>query len=152
MGSCPGVNFKGRGVRWCNGHAQKDGLVLPLQVANASAETIKLQLTHEWHGGKWPSTSLFASVIVKGDKDRPPFTPVYVAREDPNGPRDVIVAPGKSSTVELRMDWLGTGSVPTDPLIRGPGRYTGRFAVVFEVNGKRQYVTSGPIEIELKGD
>jgi hypothetical protein len=127
----------------------KRGLILPLKVTNASTEAIKLTLTHEWHGGKWPSTSLFAGVST-GPKG--PFAPVYLAGEDPDAPSEVALAAGKSSAVELRMDWPGTGSVIATPLIQRPGKYKIWFAAVFEVNGKREHVTSQPIEVEYKGE
>ena len=38
------------------------GLVLTLKITNAASEMIKTSLAHEWHGGEWPPTSLFASV------------------------------------------------------------------------------------------
>jgi hypothetical protein len=43
--------------------------------------------------------------------------PVYLKGEDPGGTKLTRIAPGKSITVELRMDWPGTGSVPTAPLL-----------------------------------
>ena len=75
---------------------------------------------------------------------------MYLAGEDPSAPRSVSLAAGKSTEVELRMDWPGTGSVKGDPLITTPGKYVVRFALVFEADGKRQYALSVPTVIEYK--
>jgi hypothetical protein len=37
--------------------------------------------------------------------------------ENPAATKPTRIAPGKSVTVELRMDWPGTGSVPAVPLL-----------------------------------
>ncbi len=128
------------------------GLVLPLTITNASGEAIKTTLAHEWHGGEWPPTSLFASVTPIADKESKPFAPVYLAGEDQEAPRAFSLAAGKSTSIELRVDWPGTGSVKGDPLIQNPGKYVVRFALVFEAGGKKQHAVSAPIEVEYKSE
>jgi hypothetical protein len=128
----------------------KRGLVLSFRITNGSAQEIKTSLAHEWHGGLWPPTSLFASVAHEGGKDRPAFAPVYLAGENPGMPRAVMLGAGKSVDVELRMDWPGTGSVPAEPFINRPGKYAARFALVFEAGGMRQYALSAPVVVEYK--
>jgi hypothetical protein len=130
---------------------ERRGLVLPLTITNASGEAIKTTLAHEWHGGEWPPTSLFASVTPIADKESKPFVPIYLAGEDPGVPRAVSLAAGKSTEIELRVDWPGTGSVKGDPLIQKPGKYVVRFALVFEAGGK-QHVVSAPVEVEYKSE
>ncbi|HEX5102687.1 MAG TPA: hypothetical protein VFV87_02685 [Pirellulaceae bacterium] len=131
---------------------ERRGLVLPLTISNASDKTIKTRLAHEWHGGEWPPTSLFASVTPTDDKRPKPFVPVYLAGEDQAVPRQVSLAAGKSIDIELRMDWPGTGSVKGDPLMSKPGKYVAKFALVFEVDGKQQHALSAPIEVEYKAE
>jgi hypothetical protein len=50
------------------------------------------------------------------------------------------------------MDWPGTGSVHTQPLIRNPGEYSVRFALVIEIGGKEQYVVSERQTVTLPPD
>jgi hypothetical protein len=126
------------------------GLVLSLKINNASQDTIKTTLAHEWHGGEWPTTALYASVTPEGGKKPRPFAPVYLVGEDQTAPRELLLAAGKTTDAELRMDWAGTGSVHGVALIAKPGKYTARFALVFEVDGKRQYAESAAIEVEYK--
>jgi hypothetical protein len=122
----------------------KQGLTLRLKIANESADEIRTRLAHEWHGGEWPSTGLYASVVRAADKRSDHFIPVYVVGEDPAATKPVVIAAGKATNVDLRMDWPGTGSVKTSPLVREPGEYSVRFALVFEAGGKKQYVITEP--------
>jgi hypothetical protein len=131
---------------------ERRGLVLPLTIANASSEAIRTTLAHEWHGGEWPPTSLFASVTPIAAKESRPFAPVYLAGEDQAAPRAFSLAADKSTDIQLRVDWPGTGSVKGDPFIQKPGKYTVRFALVFETGGKRQYAASAPLEVEYKSE
>src|SRR5262245_35701276 len=127
----------------------KHGLVLQLKITNTSANEIKTTLAHEWHGGEWPLTALYASATPEKDKHPKPFTPVYLAGEDPDAARAVTLAPGKAIDLELRMDWPGTGSQIAVPLIEAPGKYVIRFALVFEVSGRQEYIASAPKVVEL---
>jgi hypothetical protein len=120
----------------------KTGLALRLTIANASDSEIAASLSHEWHGGKWPTTALYASVSRAGEESSPKFRPVYLLGEEANGEESVTIGAGKERTFELRMDWPGTGSVKGVPLIQKPGEYSVRFALVFQVGGKEQYVVS----------
>jgi RNA polymerase sigma factor (sigma-70 family) len=128
----------------------KPGLVLALTITNTSARKIVAKLAHEWHGGEWPTTALYASVTPAGDRQVKPFAPVYLAGEDQRAARRVSLAAGKSLDVSLRVDWPGTGSVPARPLIGKPGSYTVRFALVFEADGKRQYACTPPVTVEYQ--
>lgn len=120
----------------------KQGLMLSLKITNASPIDLQTTLTHEWHGGEWPPTALYASIQGPGDAEPRGFAPVYLIGEDPNAPRSVTLADGKGKDVELRMDWPGTGSVRGRPLIQEAGEYAVRFALVFEIAGKKQYVVT----------
>ncbi len=56
------------------------------------------RLAHEWHGGLWPSTDLYASathVQVKQAKSR---EPVYLRGEEQDEAKLTRIAPGKSVT------------------------------------------------------
>jgi hypothetical protein len=127
----------------------KHGLVLRLKIANTFANEIKTTLAHEWHGGEWPLTALYASATPEKDKDSKPFTPVYLAGKDQDAARAVTLAAGNAIDLELRMDWPGTGSQRAIPLIEAPGKYVIRFVLVFEVSGRQQYIATAPKLVEL---
>jgi hypothetical protein len=126
-------------------------LVLSLKVTNASAQDVTTTLPHEWGGGEWPVTALYASVTPVKEKDSRAFAPVYLAGTD-GGAGGVTLASGKSVELDLRTDWPGTGSVIGVPLVQKPGKYVVRFALVFEAGGRRQYAVSAPAEVESKAE
>jgi len=128
----------------------KKGLVLSLKVTNASSDDVKTTLAHEWHGGEWPPTALYASVTPQKDNKKQPraFAPAYLAGEDQGAAPRVTLAAGKATDLELRMDWPGTGSCPAEPLIGKPGKYAVRFLLVFEADGKEQFVLTSAKVVE----
>jgi len=95
----------------------KEGLTLSVKITNHSAQEITTRLAHEWHGGEWPSTDLFASATHVQAKQAKSLEPVYLHGEKQGETKLTRIAPGKSVTVELRMDWPGTGSVKATPLL-----------------------------------
>lgn len=126
-------------------------LVLTARIRNESRTEIRTTLAHEWHGGEWPPTHLFASVTPTKDKRRRPFVPVYLAGENSGRPRTHDLPSGEGVDVLLRMDWPGTGSVKTTPLVQETGDYTVELLTVFEVNGRKQYATSEVKVIRVRG-
>jgi RNA polymerase sigma factor (sigma-70 family) len=129
----------------------RTGIVLPIKITNHSSEEIVTQLAHEWHGGEWPTTDLYASVTPRQATKVKLFAPVYLAEENQNLDRRIRVAPGKSANVELRMDWPGTGSQPAIPFMEtsASGIYRVRLLMVFEVKEGRQFVASAEKAVEL---
>ncbi len=127
----------------------KQSLVLPLKITNASTDEITTTLAHEWRGGEWPLTGLYASVTPEKDEESKSFTPVYLVGEDPDAARAVILSGGKAIDLNLRMDWPGTGSVRAIPLIQAPGKYMIRFVLVFELSGKQQYIATASKVVEF---
>jgi hypothetical protein len=130
----------------------KTALALRLTIANASDSEIATTLSHEWHGGEWPTTALYAGVSRAGEESSPEFRPVYLLGEDAKAEKSITIGAGTERTVELRMDWPGTGSVKTVPLIHKPGDYSIRFALVFKVAGKEQYVVGELEPVTLAPD
>jgi hypothetical protein len=115
-------------------------LALPIKLRSEARGEVKTVLAREWHGGEWPATNLFASVTPAGEKKDRAFVPVYLAGEDPGVPPLTVVKAGETLEVKVRVDWPGTGSVKTSPLIEKPGEYRVEILLVFEADGKRQYV------------
>jgi hypothetical protein len=126
-------------------------VVLPVKITNHSKQAIQATVAHEWHGGEWPPTDLYASATPNKAKESKPFEPVYLAGEDQDATRETKIGPGKSVNVELRMDWPGSGSVPAQPLMDSSagGTYSVRVLLVFEVDGQKQYVAGQAGSVEL---
>ena len=80
-------------------------LILPVRLENRSKQTIQVRLSHERHSGTWPPTDLFA--YLRTDS---PIAPVYRAGERGSAESLTTLAPGASKRLDLRMNWLGTGS------------------------------------------
>jgi len=95
----------------------KEALTLSVKITNHSAQEITTRLAHEWHGGEWPSTDLYASATHVQAKQAKSLEPVYLKGENQGETKLTRIAPGKSVTVTLRMDWPGTGSVKATPLL-----------------------------------
>lgn len=126
-------------------------LILPVTITNRSPHEIQATLAHEWHGGEWPPTAIYASVTPEGANARP-LQGVYRWGEDGKETVATVLPPGKSAELQLRMDWKGTGSVPAMPLMEESGRYHVRFALVFEAAGQEQYVMTDTQLVELPED
>lgn len=127
-------------------------LILLLTIANNSEREINTTLAHEWHGGLWPPTSLYASITPADREGANPLTPVYLVGEDANETPTTAIPSGEQIDVRLRVNWRGTGSVRALPLIKEPGKYTARFVLVFEASGQTQYVQTTPQTVEWSGD
>ena len=70
-------------------------LVLRVKVTNESPDEITATLAHEWGGGEWPTTDLYASVTSADAKELRPFVPAYLVGEDPSLTRETAVAHGQ---------------------------------------------------------
>jgi hypothetical protein len=132
----------------------KTALVLPVTVTNRSSQDVVARLAHEWHGGEWPPTDLYASVTPAAAKEVVRFAPAYLAGEDEKADQRVTIPAGKAVTAEVRMDWPGTGSQPAVPFLTGPasGTYRVRLLLVFEVKEGRQFVASAEKAVELPAE
>lgn len=130
----------------------KKAIFLPVKLTNRSPDKISATLAHEWHGGLWPPTGLYASVSLASDLKESAFVPVYLVGESAKETVATILTTGTSKEITLRMDWRGTGSVPARPLMESAGTYRMQLLMVFEASGKQQYVTSPLTTIEVPGD
>lgn len=95
----------------------KTGMALSVKIINHSVHEITTRLAHESHGGEWPPTDLYASATHVQVKQEKSLEPVYLKGKNSDKTKLTRIAPGKSVTVVLRMDWPGTGSVPAVPLL-----------------------------------
>jgi hypothetical protein len=122
----------------------KGALTLSVKVTNHSAREITTRLAHEWHGGEWPPTDLYASATPVQDERAKAFEPAYLRGEEPGEAKPTRIAPGKSVTVAVRMDWPGTGSVHATPLLSSSESESYvRVLMVFDAGGTaREYAAS----------
>jgi hypothetical protein len=122
----------------------KEAMKLSVKITNHSAQEITTRLAHEWHGGEWPSTDLFASATHVQAKQANSLEPVFLHGEEQGKTELTRIPPGKSVTVELRMDWPGTGSVTATPLLSSSmSECYVRVLMVFDTGGNaREYAAS----------
>ena len=125
--------------------APRSVLVLPLQIRNVSPEPLNTRFSHEWYGGEWPETKLFVYKIASIG-----LHPVYLVGET-GSVQTTSLAPGDWISLDLRMDWPGTGSVRGEELMsRTVAReYELHFVLVFGNNLHRhkQYVVGSKTSI-----
>ena len=132
-------------------------LVLPVEITNASQQPITATLAHEWYGGEWPPTDLYGRIVSDADpgSDAPggriDVTQVYRAGETGSAERPTTIEPGKSISLQLRVDWAGTGSVHGTSLLSAgkPGPCRLRFLLIFESQGQRQFVQSPVLNVTV---
>ncbi len=129
----------------------KKGLTLSVKIVNHSAREITTRLAHEWHGGEWPSTDLYASATHVQDKQARPLVPVFLQGEQRREAKVTRIAPGKAITVQLRMDWPGTGSQPATPLLSASQSEANvRVLLVFDTGGNAsEYAASAVTFVKI---
>ena len=128
-------------------------LSLPVAITNSSAHEIRMNLAHEWSGGIWPPTDLYVAVEPSGVKGK--FwsnAPGYQVGEKGSADRLVVLKPGETKTFDIRLNWPGTGSLHSEPLIDESklGRYSIKFLLFFRANDSEQYVESEAADIEVQ--
>jgi len=128
-------------------------LCLRVKLHNASQTHILVVTQHEWHGGLWEDTDVYALVHSGSKRDINRFLPVYLAGEmDGKATKMTIMLSGQAVSLLFRMNWSGTGSCPTEPLM-SPSKgnsYKVRFLFVFTVKGTRQYIVSEEVNVKAK--
>lgn len=128
-------------------------LSLPIAITNTSKHEMRMTLAHEWYGGIWPSTDLYVAVQPSGAKEV--FwsdAPGYQVGESGSADSPVRLKPGETKTFDIRLNWPGTGSVPTEPLIdeSRPGEYSIKFLLFFKLADSEEYVESQVVNIEVQ--
>jgi hypothetical protein len=128
-------------------------LALPVTITNSSAHEIRMNLAHEWYGGIWPPTNLYVAAQPAGSEAKFWSSgPGYLLGEKGSAQTLITLKPGETKTFDIRLNWPGTGSIPTEPLIdeSKPGRYSIKFLLFFKANGSEEYVESQAAEIEVE--
>lgn len=125
---------------------------LALIVGNRSKLALETSLPHEWHGGEWPLTNLYLSVTPVGSQRLRAFHPAYLLNERLEATAPTRIQRGDAKTVDVRMDWSGTGSVHGVPLMeRGEAKTYRVYALlVFTADGKKQHVVGPETTVSIK--
>jgi hypothetical protein len=127
-------------------------LSLLVAIENDSPSAITARLEHEWYGGIWPPTDLYVAVRKESDGGALWVEkPGYRVGEKDSADSLTTIEPGKRRSIEIRLNWPGTGSVPTSPLIKEsePGKYTIKLLLIFKTGESTEFVTSPELEIEV---
>jgi hypothetical protein len=128
-------------------------LSIPIAITNSSAREISMNLSHEWYGGIWPLTDLYVAVQPNSAKGGLwSDGPGYRVGEEGSANSLVILRPGEKKTFDIRLNWPGTGSMRTEPLIDAskPGKYSIKFLLFFKAGGSEEYVESQAANIEVQ--
>ena len=127
-------------------------LSIPVAITNSSAHDIRINLAHEWYGGIWPPTDLYVAGKPEGAEGS--FWsdgPGYQVGEKGSAGSLVVLKPRETKTFDIRLNWPGTGSVPTEPLIEKKfGKYSIKFLLFFKAKGSEEYMESQAMEIEVE--
>jgi hypothetical protein len=129
----------------------KAGVILPVKITNHSSREIAIRLPHDSHGDPPVITDLFASVWHVQDKAGQPFEPIFRNGKQLRESEPIRIPPGKSVTVELRLDAPGIGSRPGKPVFFDEERegYV-RLLLAFESGlTTRQYATSATKRVQV---
>jgi len=127
-------------------------LSIPIEIRNNSAKPIQTSLSHEWYGGIWPPTDLHV-VLVQTDDSHPAWSsPAYQVGERGSADSKLTVKSGESISLDIRLNWPGTGSVPASPLISAssPGHYTIKFLLYFTEGDREMYAKSADLDIDVQ--
>jgi hypothetical protein len=148
------------GTRSCDGPRPCRALVLPVTLRTVGERALELTLATEPQGGPFPWTPIHGcSKRLDGpDALLLPWVcgPLYLAGDTTNeaarkASLSLHVTSTDSSILLFRLDWSGTGSLSTPPLIaNAPGTYALQIFVLFEEGGKQWVSPSQAFEIRLE--
>lgn len=127
-------------------------LSIPIEITNSSAQTISMNLAHEWYGGIWAPTDFYIAALIPNWEREMVWNqrPAYqVGNLDKIN--KTILKPGKTITIDVRLNWRGTGSVPIEPLIDESklGKYTIRFLLFFKAGVSEEYFETQNFNVEV---
>jgi hypothetical protein len=112
-----------------------------------------MNLTHEWYGGIWPPTDLFVAVQMRGANNT--FwtdAPGYQVGEKGSIEKGTVLKSGETKTIDVRLNWPGTGSIPTEPLIdeSKPSKYSIKFLLIFRAGASEEYLETQAFDVEVE--
>jgi len=128
-------------------------LSLSVAIENDSPIAITAGLAHEWYGGIWPPTDLYAAVRKESERGSVwEEGPGYRVGEKGSADSLMTIEPGERRSIEIRLNWPGTGSEPLlSPLIKDsePGKYVIKLLLIFKAGVSTEFVASPEIEIDV---
>jgi hypothetical protein len=128
-------------------------LSIPIEITNSSSTSVKVNLTHEWYGGIWPPTDLYVAVQMRGAAST--FwadAPGYQVGEKDSIEKGTVLKSGETKIFDIRLNWPGTGSISTKPLIdeSKAGKYSIRFLLFFQAGASEEYLETQAFEVEVE--
>jgi hypothetical protein len=129
-------------------------LSIPVKITNYSRRAITTILSHEWYGGIPPLTDFFVAAQKTSGSMKMFWdtAPAYQVGNLGSITGKTVLKPQETITLNIRLNWYGTGSVPTEPLIEDslPNKHVIKFALFFEADGSKQYLITQNFQIEVK--
>jgi len=128
-------------------------LSVTVWITNNSPNSIRSEISHEWYGGIPVPTDFIGVVKTKGESAQAwSARPAYLAGNLGTVQNGVEFSPGQSRSFNIRLDWPGTGSVPTPPLIdpKLVGKYKIKFLLFFKVDNRQYYAVSQEFELDYR--
>lgn len=147
------------GTRSCYGRRDCHALVLPVTLRTVGERALELTLATEPQGGPFPWTPIHgcSKRLDEPDAILLPWIcgPLYLADTTNEAARKASLSLHLTSTASsvllFRLDWGGTGSISTPPLIaNAAGSYALQIFVLFEEGGKQWVSPSRTFEIRLE--
>ncbi len=128
-------------------------LSVPVEITNSSAQSISTNLAHEWYGGIWTPTDFYVAVQKTGSeldgdwRNGPAYQVGNLGTEN-----KTVLKSGDKITVDIRLNWKGTGSVPTSALISEniPATYSIKFLLFFKTDLSEEYFISEELKVEVE--
>lgn len=128
-------------------------LSIEVEIRNESPKTFRSQISHEWYGGIPPPTEVLISGKLSGRDETHRLTvPAYQVGNLDTSQVVWIWMPGESRKAKIRLNWPGTGSVPSEPLIDSakPGVYAIRFLLFLKFDDWVFYIESSEFELAIR--
>jgi hypothetical protein len=143
------TNIRRKQLLLANGPTQVSSL--PVVIENKSSSAITTTIDHEWYGGLWPPTDLYLAVKVEREGFSWREAPGYLIGELGSITAPILIRPGESAALDIRLNWPGTGSIRADPLIREtkPGQYTVKLLLLFKAEGSQEFVETPEMKVGL---
>jgi hypothetical protein len=128
-------------------------LSIPVEIKNSSSQTISMNLAHEWYGGIAPLTDFYVAALVT-NWEKKLFWYAQPAYQVGNLGiiNNTILKPKESTTIDVRLNWHGTGSSPTEPLIDEfiPSKHTIQFLLFFKTRVSEEYLVTEKFTIDVE--
>lgn len=134
-------------------HGKESVLSIPIEIINVSSQQVNMELAPVAYGGEWLGTDLYTSAKETDKRMNMTwyFGPAYQVKNIKSG-EVTTLQPSDKITADICLNWRGTGSIQTPPLIdeSKTGKYTIRFLLFFRINDSEEYLETQEFDIEVE--